>query len=152
MRILKIVYLLPILLSAYFAPGQTNSTGSTPSASKAVITGVWRGEMKNLPVVALVVSDEGNALSGAALFYMWKRETVNEPFKATPGIPEPMLNINFDGKTLYFQISHRRSHPPSTLSDPPSRFHLTLTGPEKAELVNDSEHQGPPLEMIHSEY
>jgi hypothetical protein len=80
----RIVYILALLLAAYVAPGQTYTSGQTPSANKVVITGVWRGEMNNLPAVTLVVSDEGNALSGAALFYMWRRDTVNEPFKALP--------------------------------------------------------------------
>jgi hypothetical protein len=99
-----------------------------------------------------VVSDEGSGLSGAVLFYMLHRNTVNEPFTASPGIPEPMLNPTFDGKTLRLLVSHRRAHPPGSLSDPPSRFHLTLIGPDKAEFVIDSEKQSPALVMVRTEY
>jgi len=148
----RIAWALALFVSVPLALGQKGAPGPAPFAGKAVITGVWRGQMDNLPVVALVVSDEGGGLSGTALFYMLRRDTVNEPFTATPGLPEPMLNPTFDGKTLQFLVSHRRAHPPRTLTDPPSRFHLTLTGPDKAEFVNDSESQGPPLVLVRSDY
>ncbi|MGA3370555.1 MAG: hypothetical protein ABSC48_02220 [Terracidiphilus sp.] len=152
MNVLKIASALSLLLSASLALGQGSATGQAPSASKAVIPGVWRGEMDNLPIVTLVVSDEGSGLTGAALFYMLRRFTVNDPFTASPGLPEPLLNPTFDGKTLYFQISHRRAHPPGSLSDPPCRFHMTLTGPDKAEFVNDCEKQPRGLAVVRSEY
>lgn len=148
----KIVRTLALLIFASIALGQMTASGQAPSAGKPVITGVWRGEKDNLPIVTIVVSDEGSSLSGAVLFYMLRRNTVNEPFTASPGIPEPMLNPTLDGKTLQFLVSHRRAHPPGSLSDPPSRFHLTLIGPDKAEFVNESEKQGPALLMVRTEY
>jgi hypothetical protein len=148
----KIARALLLLFFATIALGQMNASGQVPSAGKPVITGVWRGEKDNLPIVTIVISDEGNGLSGAALFYMLRRNTVDEPFTASPGIPEPLLNPAFDGKTLRFLVSHRRAHPPGSLSDPPIRFRLTLTGPDKAEFVNDSEKQGPALQMVRTEY
>jgi len=36
------------------------------------------------------------------------------------------------------------------LNDPPVPFHLTLKGPDKAELLNQKE--GPPLMLTRSEY
>ncbi len=143
---------LALVLFSTFALAQSSSLGQAASPGKPIVTGVWRGQMNELPVIVLVVSDEGASLSGAALFYLWKRDTVRDAFKASPGIPEPLLNPRFDGKTLKFLISHRRAHPPGSLSDPPIRFHLTLTVPDKAELVNDSEKQGPPLVLVRTEY
>jgi hypothetical protein len=117
----------------------------------AAVTGVWRGQMDGLPAVTLVVTDESGNLTGAVLFYFHMRKTVNDPYTSTPGLPEPMFGRNFDGKTLTFQVSHRRAHPPRTLSDPPVSLTLTLTGPNQAELVNKSE-RGPVLAMVRSDY
>jgi len=148
----KLAWALPLLISATFAFGQKNAVPQASSNNKTAITGVWRGGKDGLPAVTIVLSDEGHVLSGATLFYEWRRNNVNEPFIATPGLPEPMLDPTFDGKTLRFMISHRRAHPPRTLSDQPMRFHLILTGPGTAELVNDTEKESPPLLLIRSEY
>jgi len=120
------------------------------ASANAPINGVWRGQMNGLPAVTLLVTDEGGSLVGGVLFYFQQRANENSPWTATPGLPEPILNPKFDGKTLTFQISHRRAHPPRTLNDPPMPFHLTLVGPDKAELLNEKE--GPPLTLTRSEY
>jgi hypothetical protein len=69
--------------------------------------------MEGLPAVVLVVTDEGGSLSGAVVFYFQTRKTVNDPWASTPGLPEPLFRLYFDGKTLSFQVSHRRAHPPA---------------------------------------
>jgi hypothetical protein len=118
---------------------QTGRAGETiaPAASNtAPVVGVWRCEMDGLPAVTLTVSDEGGSLSGAVLFYLHRR-SAGQPVTATPGVPEPLFNPRFDGKTLTFQVSHRRAHPPSSLNDAPVAFELKLDGPDKAEFVND---------------
>jgi len=129
---------------------QATSPKQHQPPSFAAVTGVWRAQFNNLPVFTLVVTDEGGGLSGAILFYMLKREDANHPFTATPGLPEPIFNPTFDGKTLTFQVSHRRAHPPRTLSDPPSTFKLTLADDGKAQVQNLSE--GPPLTVTRSDY
>jgi hypothetical protein len=119
------------------------------------LTGVWRGQMDGLPAVDLVLTDEGGSLSGAALFYFHFRKTVNDPYTSTPGLPEPLFNLHFDGTTLRFQVSHRRAHPPRTLSDAPIWFRLTLLDRDKATLVNETEpatEKGPGLVMTRSDY
>ena len=120
------------------------------ASANAPINGVWRGQMNGLPAVTLLVTDEGGSLAGGVLFYFQQRANENSPWTATAGLPEPMLNPKFDGKTLTFQISHRRAHPPGSLNDPPMPFHLTLIGPDKVELLNEKE--GPPLTLTRSEY
>ncbi|MGD0157526.1 MAG: hypothetical protein ABSB50_15625 [Terracidiphilus sp.] len=130
---------------------QAPKPADSSAANAANITGVWRGEMNGLPGVTLVVTDEGGSLSGAVLFYFQVRKTVNDPYTSTPGLPEPMFQMHFDGTTLTFQVSHRRAHPPRTLSDPPVSFSLTLTAPNQAALVNESE-KGPGLVLTRSEY
>jgi hypothetical protein len=120
------------------------------ASANAPINGVWRGQMNGLPAVTLLVTDEGGSLVGGVLFYFQQRTNENGPWTATPSLPEPMLNPKFDGKTLTFQISHRRAHPPGSLNDPPMPYHLTLVGPDRARLVNEK--VGPPLTLTRSEY
>jgi hypothetical protein len=130
---------------------QAPKPADSSAANAANMIGMWRGEMNGLPGVTLVVTDEGGSLSGAVLFYFQVRKTVNDPYTSTPGLPEPMFQMHFDGTTLTFQVSHRRAHPPGTLSDPPVSFSLTLTGPNQAALVNERE-KGPGLVLTRSEY
>lgn len=112
------------------------------------VIGVWRGQFQDLPSVTLNVSDEGGGLSGAVLFYRLKRNTSNDLHTSTPGIPEPLLHPASNGSSLVFEVSHRRFHPPETSSDPPFRFRLTLTGPDRGELVNETDPSGPRVELI----
>ena len=59
---------------------------------------------------------------------------MSEPTTSTPGIPEPLFNPKLEGQSLVFEVSHRRAHPPGTLSDPPVHFRLKLLDHDKAEL------------------
>ena len=133
-----------------FSACALSQNAKVEASANAPINGVWRGQVNGLPAVTLVVTDEGGSLAGGVLFYFRQRANENSPWTATPGLPEPLLNPKFDGKTLTFQISHRRAHPPGSLNDPPVPFHLTLVGPDKAELLNQSE--GPALRLTRSEY
>jgi hypothetical protein len=139
-----------LLLAVTLGFGQSGNV-QTPQPNLSRLAGVWRGQMDGMPAVTLVVTDEGGGLAGAVLFYFQQRKTVNAPWTAAPGLPEPMLRVLFDGKALTFQVSHRRAHPPRSLSDPPVEFRLTLTGPNQAALVNESE-KGPGLVLTRSEY
>jgi hypothetical protein len=113
------------------------------------LLGVWRGQFQDLPAVVLTITDEGGRLSGAILFYLVKKSSsMSEPTTSTPGNPEPLLTLKFDGHALEFEVSHRRAHPPRTLSDPPAHFRLTLTAPDKAELVNETESSGPSVVLV----
>jgi hypothetical protein len=99
--------------------------------------------METLPAVTLNITDEGGGLSGAVLFYLIKKSSVmSEPTTATPGLPEPLFNPRLEGQSLVFEVSHRRAHPPRTLSDPPVHFRLKLIDQNKAELVNEGESSG----------
>ena len=150
MNMRAIATLLALVLGA-----GANFAQSTQPAP-ASLTGVWRGEMDNLPAVALTITDEGGKLTGAVVFFLHVRATVNDPRTYKPATAaEPILNPVFDGKTLRFMVSHKRAHPPRTLNDPPSHFHLTLTGPNQASLVNETEagsgDAGPGLPMVRSD-
>jgi hypothetical protein len=67
-----------------------------------------------------------------------------------------MFNLKFDGHALTFQVSHRRAHPPRTLSDPPVTMRLKLTGANasgqmQSELSNLSE-RSPTTIAVKSDY
>ncbi|MGB8029266.1 MAG: hypothetical protein WCF30_06330 [Terracidiphilus sp.] len=148
----RIVAIAATLLLVAFPVNSQNAQPQQPGASAfPAVTGVWRGQLNGLPGVTLVVTDEGGSLSGAVLFYFQLRKTANDPWTSTPRLPEPMFHLHFDDTTLTFQISHRRAHPPGSLSDPPVSFHLTLTGRNQAALFNENE-KGPGLVLTRSEY
>jgi len=134
--------LLGAMLVANSLPAQTRDEKG--------LVGVWRGQVESLPAVTLNITDEGGGVSGAILFYLLRRNTVNDPYTSSPGIPEPLLSLKFNGNSLEFQVSHRRAHPPQSLSDPPVRFRLTLKDPGHAELVNESE-RAPSVLLIRDE-
>ena len=114
------------------------------TAGNEQFVGVWSGQIEMLPAVTLNITDDGGGLSGAVLFYLIKRSSsMSEPTTSTAGIPEPLFNPKVDGQSLVFDVSHRRAHPPATLSDPPAHFRLKLIDHDKAELVNESEKSGP---------
>ena len=126
---------------------QTNSTDTAP------VVGIWRSQMEGLPAMTLTVTDEGGSLTGAVLFYLHRREP-GQQVTATPGVPEPLFNPQFDGKTLTFQVSHRRAHPPDSLQDGPVTFRLMLAGAGNAALVRESEPdpRAPAYVLVKSAY
>lgn len=135
MRIRAILFCSLVIL-ALAAIAHSSRPGE--ALDQSPVLGVWRAEMDGLPFMTLTVTNENRQLSGAILFYLHKREE-GRPVTSTPGVPEPLFNPKFDGKTLIFQVSHRRAHPPGSLSDPPVEFRLRLTGVNKAAFINTSE-------------
>ena len=135
------------------AGGCTAQTSRPSDASLAPVVGVWRAQMEGLPAMTLTVTDEGGSLTGAVLFYLHRRDP-GKPETATPGVPEPLFNPKFDGKTLTFQVSHRRAHPPGSLNDGPVNFALKLDGAHQAELVNENEQDpnAPLFVLVRSAY
>ena len=126
---------------------QPNNTDTAP------VVGIWRSQMEGLPVMTLTVTDEGGSLTGAVLFYLHRREP-GQQVTATPGVPEPLFNPQFDGKTLTFQVSHRRAHPPDSLQDGPVTFRLMLDGAGNAALVSESDPdpKAPACVLVKSSY
>jgi hypothetical protein len=145
----------PLLLVALLMPTRANPqrVGSEAKADQNAtkFVGVWRGQFDSLPGVDLVISDENSELHGAILFYFHVRRDLNSPYTSTAGLPEPVFNLSAQGQTLRFQVSHRRAHPPQTLQDAPKNFHLKLIGPDRAELMNESE-SAPVVQMKRTDY
>jgi hypothetical protein len=142
-------------LSATFMSGQGSSAPPKSQAEMKPFDGVWRGQMDGLPAVAMVLTDEGGTLSGAVAFSLHIRGNITAPLRSRAGLPEPLLSLRLDGKTARFQVSHKRAHPPGTLSDRPVSFRLTLMDQGKAVLVNEDEPgsgKSPGIVMIRSNY
>jgi hypothetical protein len=118
---------------------QTAASKRSAQAGHAVIVGVWRMQADGLPFVTLTFREEGGGkVEGAVLFYLHKREPGGQT-TSSPGIPEPLLNLHFDGKRATFAVSHRDAHPPASLSTPPVHFRMDLTDANHASLVNENE-------------
>lgn len=119
-------------------------------AAKSPVVGTWRGKIHDLPAVVLIVKDDGGKLSGTILFYFQHRNTDHDPWQVdtTHSQPLPLIDPKFDGKTIFFQVSHKEAHPPRTLNDPPSSFQMRLTGKGEGELQNLTEGQGLACKMV----
>lgn len=131
-KVLIAVPLLFLLVPALAAQVPDNSA----------IVGVWTSKMDSLPTITLTVEEENGQLIGAVLFYLIRRNPSGPP-SASPGVPEPLIDPTFDGKTLTFKVSHRHAHP-GTEHDPPVTFRFELTSANKLKALNA---EGPPMEM-----
>jgi hypothetical protein len=143
---MKARYALPfiMLLVAMTTPAQTTAAGN------ASIVGVWRAQEHGLPFITLTFTEEGGKLEGAVLFYLHKRQPSGH-VTSSPGIPEPLFDLHFDGKSATFAVSHRRAHPPASLSTPPVHFRMDLRDGTHGSLVNESE-PGSGLPLERSDY
>jgi hypothetical protein len=153
---LRIIFWLVILTCAVVAVRGRAQANAGRQNSNEQLVGVWNADTDGLPAATVVLTDEGGSLTGAIMFYVHRRETPDKEYTATPGLPEPMFNLNFDGEALTFQVSHRRAHPPVTLPDPPVTLRLKLLGKNaagqmQAELTNLSE-RSPAAIAIRSDY
>ncbi len=119
------------------------------AGTTTALTGVWRAQLEGVPALVMTITDEGGELTGAILFYMIRRDP-GQPPRSSPGNPEPMFNLKFDGKALDFRVSHLRAHGAKTANDPPVRFRLTVTGRDEARLVREgAEKEGIGVERDH---
>ena len=130
--------MLTCLALAMLAGSGVAQTDAPANIGVKSIVGIWRSQMEGLPAITLTVTDEGGSLTGAVLFYLHRRDPGQET-TATPGVPEPLFNPKFEGRTLTFQVSHRRAHPPGSLEDAPVTFRVTLDDADHAVLMNESE-------------
>lgn len=106
--------------------------------SNAAVTGVWRAQMDGLPALTMTITDESGTLAGAVLFYLI-RHNDGQPARSSPGVPEPMLNVQREGEGIRFQVSHRRAHPPESSNDAPVTFHLKPTALNEGLLTRDGD-------------
>lgn len=133
-----IVALIAAALLAEPANRVLAADDSGSSQNRAAIEGVWRARMHDLPAVTLNITYESGSLNGAILFYLLRKEP-GQAETASPGVPEPLMHPQFDGKVLTFAVSHRHAHSDSSKADPPVKFSLALTSANKAEMTLGSD-------------
>jgi hypothetical protein len=114
--------------------------GATAASAANNLVGVWHGEYRGLPWVTVTLTQHGGALSGAILFYL-RRKMPGTAETATAGTPEPLLDQQFDGKTLTFRVSARHADPPKTLDDPPIVMTMEIIDHDHARLMNKEDPQ-----------
>ena len=112
----------------------TQEPAARADAQDMDITGVWHGEHNGLPWITVTLTKESGTLSGAVLFYL-HRQQPGSAETASPGVPEPMLDPRFDGRTLTFEVSGRHA-PPHSLDAPPIPMTIELVDADHVRLVN----------------
>jgi len=139
----KIKYLwTALLLMAALTFLSTSTWGqSTSRKDLKPIIGIWRAQMNGLPAVTLTISEEDGGLSGAALFYLMRQDKGSKAV-STSGAPQPLFDLQFDGKELAFQVRHRGTQPDSFMGDRVS-FRLKLTGTNAGQLIRGDDDSNP---------
>lgn len=130
--------------------GLTVAAQANGVRANSSVVGVWRANADGMPFVALNITNEGEGLSGAVLFYLHRGEP-GQAVTSSAGVPEPLIDVTFDGETLAFKVSHRRAHPPASLPDPAVSFQLKLTGPDKGTLIRENDTSAT-IELTRSDY
>ncbi len=130
-----------LLVSVPFLIASTAALAA-PAVDNSPILGVWKAQMNSLPMMTLTVEQQNGQLIGAILFYLIRRDP-GVPETASAGTPEPLIDPNFDGKTLAFKVSHTHAHSGSEHT-PPVAFRFDLTGDGKLRVLGP---EGKPVEL-----
>ena len=131
-----------LLISALFLIASTAALAA-PAVDNSPVLGVWKAQMNSLPMMTLTVEQENGQLIGAVLFYLIRRNP-GAPETSSAGVPEPLIDPTFDGKTLAFKVSHTHAHPGSEHT-PPVAFRFELTGDGKLRALGP---EGQPVELV----
>ena len=116
---------------------------AAPAVDNSPVLGVWKAQTDSLPLMTLTVEQENGQLIGAVLFYLIRRNP-GEPETSSAGVPEPLIDPTFDGKTLAFKVSHSHAHSDSEHT-PPVAFHFELTGDGKLRALGP---EGKPVKLV----
>jgi hypothetical protein len=131
-----------LLISTLLSTAST-AVFAAPTIDNSPVLGVWKAQMNSLPLMTLTVEQENGQLIGAVLFYLLRRSP-GAPETATAGVPEPLIDLAFDGKTLNFKVSHSLAHAGSEQT-PPVTFHFELTPDGKLRALGP---EGQPVELV----
>jgi hypothetical protein len=116
-KYLVAVWLVSISLAAY---GQSS------------LSGRWHATENNLPIVDLTIEKGVSQTTGAAVFYLIKRNPDGSNAHVDGQAMGPMENLNYDPQKLTFNM-HR---PDGSLVT----FRVELTDPDHARLFRTSDH------------
>jgi hypothetical protein len=96
------------------------------------LSGKWRGTENNLPIVDLTIEKSVSEATGAAVFYIIKRNPDGSNAHVDGQAMGPMERLNYEPKKLSF-VMHRSDG--SLVS-----FRVELTDPDHARLFRTSDH------------
>jgi hypothetical protein len=96
------------------------------------LSGKWRGTENNLPIVDLTIEKSVSEATGAAVFYIIKRNPDGSNAHVDGQAMGPMESLNYEPKKLTFNM-HRADG--SLVS-----FRVELTDPDHARLFRTSDH------------
>ena len=119
-----------LLISALFLIEAQHAVLAAPAVDKvSPVLGVWTASLTDsLPMMTLTIEQANGQLIGAVLFYLIRRDP-GAPDTASAGVPEPLIDPTFDGKTLAFKVSHSHAHSDSEHTAPVAfRFELSADG------------------------
>jgi hypothetical protein len=116
-KYLVVAWLLSVSLAGY---GQTS------------LSGKWHGTENNLPIVDLTIEKDAGQATGAAVFYLIKRNLDGSNAHVDGQAMGPMESLNYEPKKLSF-VMHRSDG--SLVS-----FRVELTDPDHARLFRTSDH------------
>jgi hypothetical protein len=137
MKHLVEVCLLTLMLIAGITP-----SGITQSAAAALdnasFAGTWVGRRNNLPGIKLKIQEANRKISGEIDFYLQKRYDPSGPWHVAGEYATPLLAPHVEGKTLTFEVQHRRCHECAELG-PNVKFRMVLAGADEAQLWNLNE-------------
>jgi hypothetical protein len=102
---------------------------------QSALSGKWHGTENNLPIVDLTIEKHASQATGAAVFYLIKRNTDGSNAHVDGQAMGPMENLYYEPKKLSFNM-HR---PDGSLVS----FRIELTDPDHARLFRTSDHDVP---------
>ena len=71
-------------------------------------TGTWHATANGLPAVTLTVQEQDGKLSGTVVFYLQKRDAVDQPWHVEGGAIEALVDPRVEDGRLSFEV-HRSS-------------------------------------------
>jgi hypothetical protein len=131
-KYLVVAWLLSVSFAGY---GQTS------------LSGKWHGTENSLPLVDLTIEKDAGQATGAAVFYLIKKNLDGSNAHVDGQAVGPMESLNYEPKKLSF-VMHRADG--SLVS-----FRVELTDPDHARLFRTSDHDadaegsGLPLVRVH---
>lgn len=116
------------------------------AAEKSEFVGTWHGRMNDLPVLDLILEQSGGEISGSIVFYFHVRAEDGK-WHVKGKHSQPLLLPKLQGRTLEFEVTHRKSHG-SSEPGPNVPFRIELRGGDSAILHKTDELiTGPGLKL-----
>ena len=127
--------LIPALAFATAFNQSSSVVAQSPAATPAnpSFAGTWEGKMNDLPGIAFKIEETDGKVNGTAIFYFQERSSADGAWHVNAEHPAPLLVPRVEGKTLTFEVEHRKCHECVELGRN-AKFRMELAGPHEARL------------------